>query len=65
MAITEEKKITADAGSGEELSFQALADKKSDLTSEVRKAGISEGDEAFMDNFSEEMTKKKKSSSQK
>jgi len=35
-------------------------DKKNHLTNEVRQAGISEGDEAFLDNFSEEMQKKNK-----
>ena len=33
-------------------------EKKNHLTNEVRQAGISEGDEAFLDSFSEEMQKK-------
>ena len=40
-------------------------DKKNHLTNEVRQAGISAGDEAFLDSFSEEMTLKKNDKNKK
>jgi len=45
---------------GEEVSFETLSKYKNSLTTEVRQAGITEKDEAFMDSFSETMTQKKR-----
>jgi len=45
----------------ETTSLKEMAKEKKSLTQDVRKAGISEMDEAFMDNFSETMTQKSNS----
>ena len=54
------KSAEVSESSSDDDSFNTLLDKKNSLTNEVRDAGISEKDEAFMDSFSEEMTKNKK-----
>jgi len=54
-------KSSSESSSSDELSLEALSEKKDALTSEVRKEGITEKDEAFLDNFSEEMTASKNS----
>lgn len=46
---------TPEPANSDSSSFNSLIEQKNSLTSEVREAGISEKDEAFMDNFSEEM----------
>lgn len=50
---------TPEPANSDSSSFNSLIEQKNSLTSEVREAGISEKDEAFMDNFSEEMIQKK------
>lgn len=40
----------------ESASYQSLLEKKKDLTSEIRSAGITNQDQDFMDSFSEAMT---------
>ena len=53
-----------DAASETELddgaSYQSLMEKKQELTSDIRKAGVTSQDQDFMDSFSEAMTSEKK-----
>lgn len=46
-------------------SYTTLMEKKNELTSDIRKAGISGQDQEFMDSFSEALTEKQKPQEEK